>query len=152
MKTENLKNLVEVAGQQARAVLLGLRQPLMPTWVYIDQEGHPHIVATPWQDDTEKKFFAAKIRLAMVLCDASAYSFVCEAWAANEKPGEAHIQPRNRADRREIVLAFATDGDQIEWKSWNIKRDWNDCVLSLEEEEPMKGRRTSWLTQLLSKK
>jgi hypothetical protein len=35
MDPNKLRKLVELAGEHANAVLIGLRQPLMPSWVYI---------------------------------------------------------------------------------------------------------------------
>lgn len=151
MKIEQLRALVEAAGTQAKMVILGLHRPLMPTWVYIDPEGGPHVIGTPWTNEIEKRYYGWYIRTELQMHQATAYSFVCEAWSTTAPLGQPRTEPRLDPARREIVLAFATDGDQIEWKQWDIVRDHEDQVSALKETE-VKGNHTSWLTQLLRKK
>jgi hypothetical protein len=75
-----LIELVEMAGQQAYAVLVGLQKPLMPRWLYINGEGEANIIGTPWTDEAEKKRMVRELRLQMLLDKATAYSLVVEAW------------------------------------------------------------------------
>lgn len=155
MNTENLESLVEVAGKQAQTIILDLHQELMPTWVFIDRDGGANIVGTPWQDEVEKKYYGFRIKRMLAESGAIAYSFLCEAWASSAekdwKPGQPHIEPRLDPDRREVVLAFATDGDQIVWRHWNIIRNSAGRVTALKKVDGMHSH-LSWLTQLLPKK
>jgi hypothetical protein len=153
MDPNKLRKLVTLAGEHALLVLTGLRQPLVPTWVYLDGEDKTHIVGTPWHDDEEKEHAARHIRWLMRKDKAQAYSLVSEVWTAAAppgwKPGEDLVRPADRPDRKEMVLAFATDGEQTKWGRWQIKRDWNERVIALEE-QPFDGAQPeSWLNKLL---
>jgi hypothetical protein len=136
-------------------VLVNLNQNLMPTWVVIDEAGAAHVIATPWSSDQEKEQTAQRMRRILKNFNAKAYSMVTEAWTAKAppewKPGEPLIRPANRVDRTEVVIAFATDGQQIEWRQWQIKRDWNEQVMALEE-QPSGKEHESWMSQLLTRK
>jgi len=151
-----LTELVRLGGKHAQAVLIGLRQPLMPSWLYIDQEHRIHLVGTPWRNEIEKKAAGMQMRKIMLEAGAVAYSVVVEAWTSTQakgwEPGHPHIEPRLDPERQEIVLAFATDGKTTEWRRWDIVRDWNDVVLKLEEHPFDGAQMTSWMNRLLTKK
>jgi hypothetical protein len=103
---------------------------------------------------TYKKIAARMVRHRLRKDRAVAYSLVVEAWSAHQPDGWTEdqpidVMPRHRPDRKEVVIAFATDGQHIEWKSWATKRDWTERVTALEEEPFEPGRTESWMTQLL---
>ena len=154
MEKSILLDLVKLAGQQARVVMVGLQQPLMPSWLYVDRQDRMHIVGTPWESNDAKEGAARHVRWIMRKDQAVAYSLVTEAWTATQPEGwkpdqPIEVAPRDRPDRKEVVIAFATDGEHIEWKRWAIKRDWTERVVALEEEAFEEGPLESWLTQLL---
>jgi hypothetical protein len=150
---ELLSNLADLAGEHAKRVLVDLGQRLMPQWVLVDAKG-AHVIGTPWRDDREKELMIERMRKEMRKRKVTAYSLVVEAWAAAAPPGWKEGEPRmpnwKRPDRREVVVAFATDGKSIEWRHWAIKRDWQDHVCALEP-MPFDGdpQPTSWMTELL---
>jgi hypothetical protein len=97
-----------------------------------------------------------QVRAAMLRDKAFAYSHISEVWMAtdvgNWDPGkEGWLQPKDRPDRREAVLSFATDGKRIEWKRWATKRNHLELVVALVEEPMEYGKVTSWMTRLLRK-
>jgi hypothetical protein len=152
--TQIFADLLQLAGNHARGVMLGLGQPLMPTWVLLGADKSIHIVATPWRDDEEKEAMVKGLRRKMRAEKTLVYSFVMEAWTAQQpkgwKPDQAFVRPAQRPDRREVVLAFATDGHAIEWASWDIKREaTTERVIALEA-KPWEAKEVeSWLTKLL---
>jgi hypothetical protein len=154
MKKELLTKLADLAGEHANRVLVDLGQRLMPQWVLIDAQGGCDIVGTPWRNGHEKELTVERMRKEMRKRKVLAYSLVIEAWAAVAPPGWKEGEPRmpnwQRPDRREVVVAFATDGKSIEWRHWAIKRDWQDHVRALEP-MPFEGdaQPTSWMTELL---
>jgi hypothetical protein len=44
------------------------------------------------------------------------------------------VRPADQPDRKECVIAFAPDGIEIEWRRWEIKRDWDERIIALEEQ------------------
>jgi hypothetical protein len=83
---------------------------------------------------------------------ACAYSFLTEAWMAMAPPDWDPDMPfpeTNRADRQEVVIAFATDGRMRRCRRWRIRRDWNEQVIALEpiNEDDM-DKPEGWITDL----
>jgi hypothetical protein len=152
-----LSKLVKLGGDHAHACLIGLRRPLMPTWLYIDRDHGIHIVGTPWRDEAEKRIAGAHMLSLLRKAGALAYSVVVEAWVSKQakdwEPGQPCQEPRLDPEHQEIVLAFATDGEATEWRQWDIIRDWNDIVIKLEEQPMGDGAQmTSWMNKLLAKR
>ena len=152
----SLKDLIGLAGAHAMTIMTEMHRPLMPTWLYVNETGAT-ILGTPWQDEREKKWMAMEVRKAMLEDHATAYSMVTEAWVANAPKGwnpetDGPLQAQNQPNRRECVIAFATDGSTVEWKRWTIKRDHLEMVTDLEEEEFNAEKIDSWLTKLLNRK
>jgi hypothetical protein len=151
-----LQDLIKVAGMHARAVMIELNQGLMPTWLYWGETG-AIIMGTPWDSEIEKKVMAMAVRRAMLKDNATAYSMVTEAWVASAPKGwnpetDTPIRASEQPNRREVVIAFATDGETTEWKRWAIKRDALEMVTDLEEEPFDYEKINSWMTRLLNTK
>jgi hypothetical protein len=153
MTKEQLSALADLAGEHARTVLVELGQDMMPCWLMIDRKGKAHIQGTPWRNQMEKDAMAAMMRLEMRKLGVVAYSLVVEAWTAHApkgwKEGEPHIPSSEHPDRKEVVIAFATDGEQIEWRQWETKRDQTGKVIVLERTDFDGVQATSWMTGLL---
>jgi hypothetical protein len=153
MTKEQLSHLADLAGEHARAVLVELGHDMMPCWLMIDRQGKSHIMGTPWQSQGEKNAMAALMRAEMRKLDVVAYSLVVEAWSAQApkgwKEGEPHTPSSEHPDRKEVVIAFATDGKQIEWRQWAIKRNWVEEVVALEPTDFDGSQAISWMTKLL---
>jgi hypothetical protein len=157
MKADTVDTLITLAEQQARGVLLVLHQALMPTWVIVAKKFTPYIFATPWQDDQEKEEVRIFVRRQIRRYEAHAYSFLTEAWMATappdwdpDKPLPKKDQAMNRADRQEVVVAFATDGQKRQWRRWRIRRDWNEQVIALEPMHEDMCEPEGWMAELLN--
>jgi hypothetical protein len=156
MKTNTVEKLITLAEQQARGVLLVLHQSLVPTWVIVAKNWRPYIFATPWEGDQEKEAMRIFIRQQLHKYKAHAYSFLSEAWTAMAPPDWDPDTPlpkkdraTNRADRQEVVIAFATDGRKRQWRRWRIRRDWNEQVIALEPfDENDMGEPEGWIADL----
>jgi hypothetical protein len=154
-----LIQLVELAGSHARRILIDGQQELMPTWVLIDRGGRMQILGTPWKNQLEKDLTARMLRHKMREDDVVMYSCVIEAYAAtkpkdwtpNKLNDPDYVAPRDDPARREIVVAFATDGEFQEWRTWTLVRDWNERMIDLQLEKPATEHQ-GWMADLLAKK
>lgn len=153
---EQLDKLLDLAGHHAHAVMLGLKQSLLPAWLLLDGHGQSIIIGTPWENDEQKARAVARMRREMQKRHTVAYSFLCEAWAATQ-PKEWKlddpilVRPKDRPDRREVVVALACTRDQTRMRQWAIVRDYNEQVtqLQLDEKLPPDGYFDSWMADLL---
>lgn len=157
LKSIALDALLDLAEQQARLVLTVLHKDLLPSWVIITEDGTPIIRGTPWRNEGEK--YAAEIFIQHELKKhkAHAFSFVSEAWVAvapkDWDPSTVMPEadrPMNRADRREEVIAFASNGQDRQTRRWSIMRNWKGEVEHLErlpddDWSPVEG----WIADLL---
>ena len=99
-----------------------------PTWLLITQKNKLVIGVTPFCGDREKEQVAKAMRARMARMGVTAYSCVCEAWTSTYKPEEVpglplklfwpQVRPVDRFDRREIVMALASDGQEIRVRQW----------------------------------
>jgi hypothetical protein len=151
-----LDQMIELAGDQARRVLLEAKQPeLLTTWMLEDDDGGVRLIATPWRDDSEKAKARAFIRDCMRANRTVRYSFVTEAWQAFEKPGEYNpedpdwVRPRDRADRIEVVVAIACDKERSVSKSWQIIRNHLEQIIALNPLEQQEGALEGWVASML---
>lgn len=154
MTREQLSALVEMAGAHAELVLVKLRmRELVPTWVLVLPTGAASIVATPWRDDRSKGRMVREIKERIRKLGVVGYSFVCEAWTATvsmEEYGNPDlVRPAQRADRREAVVAIATDGKLKEFRRWEIKRNELELITGLESGPAMGNDSESWLSELM---
>lgn len=155
MKKPTLDDLLKLAGEQAKGVLLELHmRQLLPTWLFVLPDGKFSVLATPWNNDAEKILARIKVKRQIKKLGPVAYSLLTEAWTASYKPEEVpgtsrYRRPADRADRREVVMAVASDGTQIKYAQWAIKRDWNDQVAALEPIQMRDGKLESWMAQML---
>jgi hypothetical protein len=159
---QTLDNLLELAGQQAHLILLDLkRSELVPSWVFVQEDGSSRILATPFRDDGQKEATVAYVRAWMRNHGTVAYSFLCEAWSATLTPEEwdpkggkpipEADQPRNRVDRIEVAYAIATDGTETQCRAWQIVRDWQGKVVGLTPRDVSGSGYEGRFTGLLSK-
>lgn len=148
-----LDELIELAEQQARLVILGLQMDLVPSWLLINQNKEVHIFGTPFHSRTEKMLAAAYIRERIRQHKAVAYSFLSEAWMVTRPLEEITegFSPRDEPDRREMVMAFATDGTEKRWKRWWLIRDWEGKPERFEElAQDDFNQPEGWTTQMLA--
>ena len=152
----SLEKLLDLAGDHARAVMIGLQHELLPMWSIIDAKGELLVRATPWQNEHEKHLAEIFIRAEIAKRNAVAYSLVIEAWEAwqplgwdpQKEPLTERNRPSKRVDRREVVIALAVDKERTVWRKWWTRRDWNDQVVALELAEELPGEKQSWMADL----
>jgi hypothetical protein len=145
-----LDQLLQLAGEHAGNVILGLRKDLMPTWILINRQGPMNIIGTPWRNEAEKLFQRVKVKHQMEKAGTVAYSFVTEAWAASQAADSTDTRPPvDRPDRRECVMAVAANGTKIKYAQWEIIRDWNERVIKLKPIDMEGARLESWLAKML---
>lgn len=155
--TDLLDKLLDLAEQQALLVRFGLKEELMPTWLLINAQGKTKIVPTPWRNDVEKMLARVFVQGRMSKFGAVAYSFLTEAWTAQQpkdwKPEDGISEaerPMHRADRQERVIACACDGTTTKWRVWGIIRDHLEQVVKLERQEGLENDNFSgWMAELL---
>lgn len=119
-----LDELIFAAEAQAKAVLLGTKDELAPSWL-LDAPNQPTVVLTPWNGDMEKMLARAFIRQKLKDLGAKAYSVAMEAWAVSLPSGARPIIDRPSQDPRrvECVTIMATDGFHQKTKTLRIVRD-----------------------------
>lgn len=150
-----LELLLDLAERQARAVILGLHRRLIPSWLLISDQNKIHILGTPWNDQREKDLGKRMMRAEMRKRRTVAYSVVLEAWqapATQEEVDSGHCVPAGqRPDRKEVVLAMATDGKNTCWRTWDMVRDSLEQVteLRLVPDAYNHTKVETWMTELL---
>lgn len=132
MKT--LTQLIDIAESHARHVMIEANRDMIPTWFMIDRSDNLILAGTPWKDLKEKEFILGHIRNFMRKHNIKMYCLIVEAWAATALPEDPYQPSSKSPDRREVVMATATDGHSTEWKQWNTKRGDDGKVISLEPE------------------
>ncbi len=60
-----LEEMMRLGEEQARRVLIGTKEDLLPSWMLADGEGKVTIVATPWRNNDEKTHGRGGLREAM---------------------------------------------------------------------------------------
>jgi hypothetical protein len=139
--------LVDHALGFAQRVLI--EQPnaqIMPSFLIQYKNGRADIIATPWTNDDDKAIAIALIRFMLKSHNIHSYSFISEAWVANEDTRHPiRLMPRDREDRRETVLinAFNREGGKV--RCYEIKRGPDGVVTEL---VPEKVVPLSWEGQL----
>lgn len=133
-----LNELLEMAHQQARRVLIGKAgEQLTPLWHLINEDGEEKVIGTPFDGEAQKRILCAYMRQFMAENHVVRYSFLSEGWAVMLPKGIDHKtveRPVNHPDRREMVMAFACDREQTLSRWWFIKRDRRGRVTALPEE------------------
>lgn len=138
---EGLKALVDLASEHAETVLVKAHESLMPTWLLTDGKGCLYLVGTPWRDEKEKYNAHLAMRDFVREREIVAYGFVVEAWLATRppgwrpEPGKPAPRPAEDPNRREVVMAVATNGKTQRFRTWATRRDAAGKVSALVEEE-----------------
>lgn len=138
-----LDTLLELAEKQARRVLLeeGEKQ-LIPMFALVSAENDITIVGCPWGNDMEKQLMIAALKARARDLNAVALCSVSEAWATVHGVGvdpESVPKPSQSPDRKEMVIAVATDGVITKSLILNIERDWKGKIRQLVAEPKMSG-------------
>jgi hypothetical protein len=107
----NLDEFLQSGIDQARTVLIGKPgAELMPAFVIQFKDRPPAIIATPWSNDEEKFAATEAVRMTLRLYRSQVHSYLfwSEAWMAHEDMNHPiGLQPRDREDRKEVVIVNA---------------------------------------------
>lgn len=126
-----LDDLVRLAHKYAERILIKERQSeLIATYILF----HPNknsgelelsIVPCLWENDFQKQLMLLEVRKLSREIGAVALSFVSECWVAwrsKDRP-RLDLPPSEDPQRREVVMACATDGKTTAAGQWQIVRD-----------------------------
>jgi hypothetical protein len=120
-----LSKLVELAGEHARNVLIDKHEPHLMASYLLHGPDASKVIGCIWRNFAEKELVIADVKRHSRAMRATMASFVTEAWAV-ERPLEidpTQVIPSEEPDRREYVIACATDGKRTESRTWQIVRD-----------------------------
>lgn len=131
----NLDDLLDLAENQARRVLLelGYRQ-LIPIYLLVSAN-KTKTIACPWNSELDKQIMLAIVRDEAAKMKALALSHLSEAWVskryANLEEAKADVKPSQHPERREIVMILATNGVTTKARKLAIERDWKGKITEL---------------------
>lgn len=132
-----IERMLELAYGQAQNIIVGNKEQLMPIFMVLTGDDEIIFVGTPWDGDEQKDMAIHLLKDLMKRHNATAYSFLTEAWvSAQRRDDPDRTPPSQRADRREVVMAMATNGSDTKYRSWLIIRDVDgNCVDLVQEKE-----------------
>jgi hypothetical protein len=131
--------MLELAYGQAKNLIIGNKEQILPVFMLLAGDDTIVFVGCPWQGEDQKDMAIVMLRELMKEHKATAYSFLTEAWVARQpkgwRPGidPTGAAPMDRPDRKEVVLAMATNGTHTQYKSWDIVRDADGNCMDLVE-------------------
>ena len=150
-KAIRLEELLDLAEAQARRILIGGKESLLPSFLLVYPDGSEAIVGTPWSNDHEKASAIAVVKHAMLRGDVIRYSFVCEAWSVFLGEGEdlPEQRPSEHPDRYECVVITACDLRRETIRSLRIMRDADGNCTELVNQNWETGKVSGSLTEML---
>jgi hypothetical protein len=153
MTTPAFSELLDAAERHARTALFKKRQQhLETTWFLLDGKNIRKL-ATPWRNDYERELAKVFMRNVVEQYHIPAYAYVSEVWYAKETPenfnSDNFVQPRDRPDRKEMIIAMATDGKNVRTKAWEIVRNWNEQITALKSQSTKGFGFGGWMISLL---
>jgi hypothetical protein len=159
MSSYDLDKMIKVAEEMAKAWLVKLHhQSLMPTWELHSRKGEIYVIGTPWENEKQKRRAEKILRQKVVELDIVAYTFLTEAWMAIAKLGDIPItdlRPSLHPNRKEVVVALATDGIIRIWRCWLIIRNdkgrITDLAVDPDESISHADSTQSWMADLLQR-
>ena len=133
--TMSIDQLIQSGIDQAKAVLVGKKDAeLMPTFVIQFKDRAPAIIGAPWSGDDEKAVMTETMRLMLKIYRSSvtSYLFWSEAWMATEDlKHPIGLMPRDRMDRKEVVIINAFDHEGGKMTTLEIERGPDGVVTGL---------------------
>lgn len=154
-----LEDMLRLAHQHAEQVLVGkpAGEQVAPTFLMESERGARMLMQAPWRSDSEKDLLIRALAATMRARGIIRYSFVSEAWMATIPADSMTIEeavkhrftddemPRNRPDRREVVMTVAADRERSISAVYAIIRGEGGTVVKLEHQrditsDPFYGR------------
>ena len=114
-KQIRLQALFELAAANAARIFLESDDhEVHPMWHAVMGNGEHMLIATPWQDDTEKEIALEMLRSVFRQHHVKRFAFIVEAWLAVAATKEEVFEgprPSEHPDRREVLMVTAEDRD-----------------------------------------
>ena len=133
--TMSIDQLIQSGVDQAKTVLIGKPDAeLIPTFVIQFKDRPPAIIGAPWSNNDEKIAITESMRIMLKLYRSSvtSYLFWSEAWMATEDlKHPIGLQPRDREDRKEVVMINAFDHKGGKMTTLEIERGPDGVVTGL---------------------
>lgn len=135
-----LFKMIETAGRFAEVALVG-KPDAQLTAIYRLENGRDEVVlvSCPWTDEALKQSIILQVREIAAEHGAIRFCLIDEAWAsfypAGTDIGSLPDPPSQRPDRREIVIAVASDGVNTESVTWTIVRSADGVIERLDRDE-----------------
>lgn len=132
-----IEAMAEMAERHARTLMIGKKTEVIPQWMLVNEDdGEIQIVATPWENDRQKRLVVEAMRQSMRNTGVSAYSLLVEAWFAVIPMSESTPReykgppPSERADRREgvVITAANRQGQTIHRHFETIRDAAGNCI------------------------
>ena len=120
-------------GAESIAREVGKKGPMLSVFHVMYQDGHSGVIGAAWANSNEKVQILDAIKKSFIETNAIAYCFTTEAWTALEIANDSR-SPSERPDRKEIFMAFASDGTTKLTRVWDINRTSNGRVKSISEQ------------------
>jgi hypothetical protein len=112
-----LEDMVKLAEDQARRVMIGTKRELTPMWLLVTAKGDVEVFATPWGNNREKRLVIETMRDVMREKRATAYSMLTEAWMLRvqgvgiTEENYTGPMPSESPDRQECIVVMAANRD-----------------------------------------
>jgi hypothetical protein len=140
-----LEELMELAHQVGKDIILSKGEDLMPMWIIVAADGAYDIVGTPWKDEAEKVITVLAIKAKLREENALAYSLLSEVWQADAPPGFKPTDPRpwrtveEAPNRHEAMMVIAATPKLHKMRSWEMHRDESGKVCALGEQKDIES-------------
>lgn len=150
MSKPKLEEMVATAHKFACDIMVGTKKDLVPMFV-IERGEKVDVIATPFQDDAEKRTMIINIALEIADQGCDCWSFLTESWFAHRTQNEPlGVRPSEDPKRREGVICIASDGKETMLQSWETKRDAEgNCTELTKYDEGQSFQ--SWISVALNK-
>ena len=141
--TLTLEHLLDAGEEQARKVMIGSTEQLVPLFHLVRKDGQQAVLGTPFADAKEKQKTLWMMKYIVQGGDVLSYMFCSEVWMAQQDHSwrDGDTMPSTRDDRFEAVIIQACDRDTEKMRLLAIKRDEaGKCIaLDIMPEEKIGG-------------
>ena len=140
-----IDEMLDAGEEQARRVLIGTKEALLPMFHVELNNGDGIVVGTPWANEEEKYATVDAIKHAIKNGGVKRYSFVAEAWMSTApktwKPGQGRPldPPSQQPNRVECVIITACERERQECRFLEIKRGPGGRCADLIRQDDMQG-------------
>jgi hypothetical protein len=91
---------------------------VLPMWHAVFGNGEHALIATPWENEKEKRIVVSQLRKMFAAKQVKRFAFIVEAWTVTMQTEEdvngvkdGSLRPSEHPDRREVLIIHAEDRD-----------------------------------------